>query len=212
MKNKMLILLCVVICSCSTNTHNSKNFDKRPDEKSESLEKVEEAFSDVKNCFKQWNADNPRRPDVDFLNEIDTEPGPESQKAYKEYVQKNYGKEHSRTAIVRMYDRCPQLQDGTYINGDETSTMIIKTGNFVVYSVWRGPVVAKNLKNNYWFVVWDDNYNYNTKYIKSDGDGLITMEYIDTSDLEDKTNVIYYNLYTHVYYFAKEKYTGSLWP
>lgn len=61
MKNKMLILLCVVICSCSTNTHNSKNFDKRPDEKSESLEKVEEAFSDVKNCFKQWNADNPRR-------------------------------------------------------------------------------------------------------------------------------------------------------
>jgi hypothetical protein len=111
-----------------------------------------------------------------------------------------------------MYDNCPQLPNGFTVIDDEVSSMIIQTGDFIVYSVWRGPVVAKNTKTNHWFVVWDEDYNYNTKYIRSEGDGLITMEYIDSPDINDNTDVIHFDLNTHKYYFAKEKYTGVQWP
>lgn len=201
--------MCAIVWSCSSNTHNKNKSEEEPAILIESSDKLEEVFSDSENSFKQWNADNPRRPDIDDRN-IDAEPGPEYQKAYKEYVKQNYGEEHSRTAVVRMYDKCPQFTDGTAV--DDASSMIIQTGDFVVYSVWRGPVVAKDKKTGYWFVVWDEDYNYNTKYIRSEGDGLITMEYIDASDIDDNTDVIHYNLNSHKYYFAKEKSTGVQWP
>lgn len=186
----------------------AKKFAERKD-----IQKAEETFSEVKNCFKQWNADNPKRPDIDYLNDTTyIEPGPEAQKAYKEYIKQNYGRDHPRTAIVRMYDECPQFSDGTVVNDHDVSSMRIQTGDFVVYSVWRGPVVAQNTKTGDWFVVWDEEYNYSTKYIRSDGDGLITMEYIESTDIDDNTDVIHYDLNTHKYYFAKEKYTGAFWP
>jgi hypothetical protein len=210
MKKKiLLILLCAVVWSCSSNTHNKSKLEGAG-VLNESSDKREEFYSDAENCFKQWNADNPKRPDIDYRY-IDAKPGPAYQKAYKEYVKQNYGKEHSRTAIVRMYDKCPLFPDGSAVSDEDVPSMIIQTGDFIVYSVWRGPVVAKNKKTNYWFVVWDDDYHYNTKYIRSEGDGLVTMEYIDGSDIDDNTDVIHYNLNTHKYYFSKEKYTGVIW-
>ena len=212
-KNVLMIFLCVVLWSCTSTTNNNNMPSEEPAILDESSDKHEEVSSDIKNCFKQWNADNPKRPDIDYYNDPRYEkvkPGPEAQRAHKEYIKQNYGEEHSRTAIVRMYDNCPQFSDGTAIYDDDP--MIIQTGDFIVYSVWRGPVVAKNTKTGYWFVVWDDDYNYNTKYIRSEGDGLITMEYIDGSDIENNTDVIHYNLYTHKYYFAKEECTGAEWP
>lgn len=205
----LLILLCAVVGACSSNTHNKSKSEEEAAILNEPSDKLEEVFSDAENSFKQWNADNPRRPDIDD-RDIDAEPGPEYQKAYKEYVKQNYGEEHSRTAVVRMYDKCPQSSDGTAV--DDGSSMTIQTGDFIVYSVWRGPVVAKDIKTGYWFVVWDEDYHYNTKFVRSEGDGLITMEYIDASDIDDNTNVIHYNLNTHKYYFAKEKSTGVQWP
>lgn len=205
----LLILLCAVVGACSSNTHNKSKSEEESAILNEPSDKLEEVFSDAENSFKQWNADNPRRPDIDD-RDIDAEPGPEYQKAYKEYVKQNYGEEHSRTAVVRMYDKCPQSSDGTAV--DDGSSMTIQTGDFIVYSVWRGPVVAKDIKTGYWFVVWDEDYHYNTKFVRSEGDGLITMEYIDASDIDDNTNVIHYNLNTHKYYFAKEKSTGVQWP
>lgn len=205
----LLILLCAVVGACSSNTHNKSKSEEESAILNEPSDKLEEVFSDAENSFKQWNADNPRRPDIDD-RDIDAEPGPEYQKAYKEYVKLNYGEEHSRTAVVRMYDKCPQSSDGTAV--DDGSSMTIQTGDFIVYSVWRGPVVAKDIKTGYWFVVWDEDYHYNTKFVRSEGDGLITMEYIDASDIDDNTNVIHYNLNTHKYYFAKEKSTGVQWP
>ena len=214
MKNNfLLILLCAIVWSCSLNTHNKSKSEEEPAVLNESSDQLEELFSDSENSFKQWNADNPKRPDIDYYNDPQYEkvkPGPESQRAYKEYIKQNYGKEHSRTAVVRMYDKCPQFSDGTAV--DDASSMTIQTGDFIVYSVWRGPVVAKEIKTNYWFVVWDEDYHYNTKYIRSEGDGLITMEYIDASDIDDNTDVIHYNLNTHKYYFSKEKSTGVQWP
>ena len=212
-KNFLLILSCTVVWSCSSNTHNNNDSDEETSVFNESSDKCEEVFSDAENCFIQWNADNPKRPDIDYLNsDTHVEPGPEAQKAYKEYVKQNYGREHSRTAIVRMYDKCPQFPDGSSVNDDDVSSIKIQTGDFIVYSVWRGPVVAKNTKTDCWFVVWDEDYHYNTKYIRTEGDGLITMEYIDCPDIDDNTNVIHYNLNTHKYFFAKEKYTGVVWP
>lgn len=212
MKKKfLLILMCAIVWSCSSNTHNKSKSEEEPAVLNESSDKLEEVFSDSENCFKQWNADNPRRPDIDDRN-IDAEPGPEYQKAYKEYVKQNYGEEHSRTAVVRMYEKCPILPDGSVVSDDDVSSMNIQTGGFIVYSVWRGPVVAKDVKTGYWFVVWDEDYHYNTKYIRSEGDGLITMEYIDASDIDNNTDVIHYNLNSHKYYFAKEKSTGVQWP
>lgn len=210
-KNVLIIFLCVVLWSCTSGTHNNNMLNEEPAVLDESFDKQEEVFSDTKNCFRQWNADNPKRPDIDDRC-IDAEPGPDYQKAYKEYINQNYGKEHSRTAVVRMYDRCPQFSDGTAVNDDDVSSMIIQTGDFIVYSVWRGPVVAKNTKTGYWFVVWDDDGNYNTKYIRSEGDGLISMEFIDYFDIDNNTDVIHYNLYTHKYYFAKEEWSGEEWP
>ena len=211
MKNGILIfILCSVIWSCSTKTQNKNGSDSVSVVLEKSCNENEEVLSDAENCFKQWNADNPKRPDIDY-RDIDAEPGPEAQKAHKEYIKQNYGKEHSRTAIVRMYDKCPQLPNGLTLIDENCSSMIIETGDFMVYSIWRGPVVAKNKSTGYWFVVWDEDYNYNTKHITTEGDGLIVMEYIDGTDVDGNTDVIHYNLYTHRYYFAKEKYSGSIW-
>lgn len=203
----------MILCSCSSNTHNSNKADEASAQLSVSTDGSEEVLSDTENSFKQWNADNPKRPDIDYLNTYTgVEPGPDAQRTYKEYVRQNYGADHPRTAIVRMYDKCPQFSDGTTVTDHDVSSMIIQTGDFIVYSVWRGPVVAKNAITGYWFVVWDEDYNYNTKYIRSDGDGILTMEYIEASDIDDNTDVIHYNLNTHKYYFAKERSTGVQWP
>ena len=212
MRDKYLLaFLCAVVFACSSKTRNEKDSEVKASESIEFSEKKEDVYSDTENSYIQWNADNPHRPDIDYLD-IDAEPGPEAQMAYKEYVKNNFGMEHSRTAIVRMYDNCPQFPNGSDIFVDGVSLMKIETDDFVVYSVWRGPVVAKNKETGNWFVVWDEDYHYNTKYVRSEGDGQITMEYIDTPDIDDNTNVIHYNLYTHKYYFEKEKYTGVVWP
>lgn len=165
--------------------------------------------TDVKNCFKQWNADNPKRPDIDDRL-ITAEPGPEYQKAYKEYIKNNYGKNHARTAVVRMYRDCPILPTGEAINNPNINTMTIQDNDYIVYSVWRGPVVAMSKKNGCWFVVWDEDYHYNTKYISSLGNGEIKMEYVDASDINHNTEVIYYNLNTHKYYFTKEQRSNNI--
>lgn len=211
MNKNLLMFLCAIVCSCSSNTHNKRNSEEETSMLIETSDKREESFSDAKNCFKQWNADNPKRPNIDDRN-IEAEPGPEYQKAYKEYVRQNYGKEHSRTAVVRMYDKCPQFPDGSAVSDDDISSMKIQTDDFIVYSVWRGPVVAMNTKTGYWFVVWDEDYHYNTKYIRPEGEGLISIEYIENSDIDNNTDVIHYNLNTHKYYFTKEKSTGIQWP
>ena len=82
-KRFLLILMCAIVWSCSSNTHNKNKSEEEPAILIESSDKLEEVFSDSENSFKQWNADNPRRPDIDDRN-IDAEPGPEYQKAYKE--------------------------------------------------------------------------------------------------------------------------------
>lgn len=211
MKKDLLILLFVLACSCSSDKSNKSNSEEKTPMLTEISGEREETIYDVENCFKQWNADNPKRPDIDSRN-IDAEPGPDAQQAYKQYVSQNYGKEHSRIAVVRMYDKCPGFPDGTVVSDNDIDAMKIQTGDFMVYSVWRGPVVAQNTSTGEWFVVWDEDYHYNTKYIRSEGEGLITMEYIDTSDIDGNTDVIHYDLNTHKYYFAKEKSTDVQWP
>lgn len=200
----------IMMCSCSSVSSDKEGQTVDTVVTVDSHAKSSNVSSDVKNCFKQWNADNPKRPDIDW-REIDIEPGADYQKAYKEYIGKNYGENHSRTAIVRMYDSCPLLPDESPVNDEANSLMVIKTGGYTVYSLWRGPVVAQDGNTGLWFVVWDESYHYNTKYITSEADGLVKMEYIDAPDIDDNTDVIHYNLDTHKYYFAKEKYSGSNW-
>lgn len=212
MKQFFLAVSTAMIVSACSSSSSSKDENAAEKISTADTEVTDNNVSnDVKNSFKQWNADNPKRPDIDWLK-IDVDTGVPSQKAYKEYIVNNYGKNHSRTAVVRMYDSCPLLPDETPVNDSDNSLMELQTAHYTVYSIWRGPVVAKDNNSGLWFVVWDEDYNYNTKYITSEGDGLIKMEYIDTPDIDDNTNVIHYNLDTHRYYFQKEKYSGLSWP
>ncbi len=206
----MIIVVGIIMASCSSSSFNRMEHSTEAEVATEVQTNSSNLDFDVKNSFKQWNADNPKRPDIDW-REIDAEPGPDYQKAYKEYVKNNYGQEHTRTAVVRMFNSCPLLPNEIPVNDEGNSLMVIHTGTYTVYSLWRGPVVAKDQKSNLWFVVWDEGYHYNTKYITSEGDGLLKMEYIDSPDIDDNTDVIHYNLDTHKYYFSKEKYTGHNW-
>lgn len=206
-KEILFIALIFAVSSCGKKDTSSNHSD------SESLVDTvglsNDVYSDVSNCFKQWNADNPKRPDIDD-REITAEPGPDYQRAYKEYIKNNFGKEHSRTAVVRMYRECPRAPyDGTPLNAPEITSMRIEIGEYIVYSIWRGPVIAQSLDTGNWFVVWDEDYHYNTKYISSAGNKIIKMEYIDCPDIDDNCDVIYYELDTHKYYFVKEKYSGN---
>lgn len=194
--------------SCSSKNaasdHHSNAYSNETEE-----ENGTEVYLDVENCFKQWNADNPKRPDIDD-REITAESGPAYQKAYKEYITNNFGQEHSRTAIVRMYNDCPRASyDNKPLNDAETTSMNVKIDNYTVYSIWRGPVIAQSNKSGNWFVVWDEDYHYNTKYISDAGDGVLKMEYVECPDIDNNCNVIYYNINTHNYYFVKEKYSGN---
>lgn len=199
----LLIALSFTMLSCGSKAMNSNQGNSTDEDKTET--NTEDVRSDVENCFKQWNADNPRRPDIDDREDVTAEPGPAAQRAYKEYIKNNFGKEHARTAIVRMYSTSPVFFDGSTINDADDNTMKIETDDYIVYSLWRGPAVAKSKKTGHWFVVWDEDYNYNTKYITDEGNNEIKMEYVDVSDIDNNTNVIYYNLDTHKYYFVKEQ-------
>lgn len=209
MAKKLFLFLTIAVILTSCNFKRLLPGNKSDETASEAVQ-TSDVETDVENCFKHWNADNPRRPDIDYLNTVDVEPGPEAQKAYKKYIKENYGKEHSRTAVVRMYDKAPLFPDGSSFDETDDDVMKITSGDYTVYSAWRGPVVAKSNKTGHWFVVWDEDYNFNTKYITSEGNGIIKMEYIDGIDIDNLTDNIYYNLDTHEYYFKKEPYSGNI--
>ena len=175
-----LLLACGKTPAPKQNTEWIDEAVRQSSQAASSAEQVRDADpGNVKDIVKNWRLDNPHVPE--FMVDLD------------------YGVTHK--LHVRMYDSRPFADD---YQDSPDMYRTFGSGHYALYSRWRGDVYALDINTGKYFLVWSDNMHYNTKVVEDLGNSNIRLVYKENYDIDDETDVIYYNLDTHNYRIERE--------